>query len=103
MSEMKSPLARLVLFLVALSLFGGLVAGIASSVPARSPQNPAPANVGADFCWDDNYCVSDVRYAIASGKLTVAPCVIDCISRVARSGSQTLDGGTACVLACNKK
>ncbi len=43
MSEMKSPLARLVLFLVALSLFGGIVAGIASSVLAPSPQSAAPA------------------------------------------------------------
>ena len=43
MSDMKSPLARLVLFLVALSLSGGIVAGIASSVPALSPQDTAPA------------------------------------------------------------
>ena len=50
MSDMKSPLARLVLFLVALSLFGGIVAGIASSVPALSPQDTAPANTAYMDC-----------------------------------------------------
>jgi len=52
MSDMKSPLARLVLFLVALSLFGGIVAGIASSVLAPSP-TPAPANSAVKDCVDD--------------------------------------------------
>jgi hypothetical protein len=43
MSDTKSPLARLVLFLVALSLFGGIVGGIASFVPALSPNaTPVP-------------------------------------------------------------
>ena len=37
-----SPLTRLVLFLVALSILSGLVAGIAASVPALSPHNAVP-------------------------------------------------------------
>jgi len=46
MSEMKSPLARLVIFLVALSLCGGIVAGIASQViaPPQGTVPDAPAN-----------------------------------------------------------
>jgi hypothetical protein len=82
MSEMKSPLARLVLFLVALSLSGGIVAGIAASVLAPSPQNPAPAAPANDV------------YSV------YLDCVYGCM---AQYGSERMDEVLACGKVCRAR
>jgi len=56
MSEMKSPLARLVVFMVFLSIAGALLAGVQYLVVEKSLQDAAkpPSNAYSD-CSDDCY------------------------------------------------
>jgi len=64
MSEMKSPLARLVLFMVCLSVAGAFVAGvhyIAVVQPQQNIQN-TPTNWGPDICGDKLFsCIQDCK------------------------------------------
>jgi len=78
----RSPLARLVLFMVCISIAGGIVAGI-SAYAAGQQQPPAPSNV-CNYMMDydcrvfacDDVCATPAQYRSPSANCE--SCVDDC-------------------------
>jgi hypothetical protein len=83
MSELSSPLARLVLFMIVLSVAGSLVAGLQYfivDIPRQNAMLLPPGNDGSSSCVQDCYTQ---EWICSEGAM------VHCIGETSRWGSST--------------